>query len=158
MAGVPDSVRSAPGYVPQRKISPTQRPFVPANFWAKVERRSTGDCWPWRGHIDKAGYGKWLGRSAHRWAYIDTHGDPGPFPLNLLCRNRACVNPAHLEVVTAKVNRDRRVLTPRTHCRHGHELTDDNVKIETTKAGHTLHRCWTCRREQLKKADANRWR
>jgi hypothetical protein len=47
------------------------------------------------------------------------------------CKHRRCVNPAHLEAVTTKVNCERR---PRqnqndgkTHCVNGHEFDDENT-------------------------------
>ena len=70
-------------------------------FWAKVDRRGDGECWPWTARTGGPGYGYIDDRPAHRVAYELTIG---PIPLGLvidhLCRNRICVNPQHLEVVT----------------------------------------------------------
>lgn len=62
-------------------------------------------CVEWVGQITGGGYGRYRGWMAHRIAY---EADVGPIPAGLdidhLCRNRRCINPAHLEPVTRKEN------------------------------------------------------
>jgi hypothetical protein len=106
-------------------------------FEAKVRR--TDGCWEWIGAKIPDGYGQmlWDGRLqlAHRISYEIAYGRPVPEGLTIdhLCRNRACVNPAHLEVVTMTVNVLRgigptAVNARKTHCVNGHPLDGSNLK------------------------------
>lgn len=94
-------------------------------------------CWVWIASRTSGGYGKaWrAGRTvlAHRLAYETTHGPiPSGMQLDHLCRNRACVNPSHLEPVTARVNTLRGTSgaaqnAVKTHCPQGHAYDETNT-------------------------------
>lgn len=99
-------------------------------FDRKVAVAENG-CWDWVGTLSQ-GYGRfYVGARrtvmAHRWSY-ERHVGPVPDGLVLdhLCRNTRCVNPAHLEAVTQRVNTLRGQTLPalnlaKTHCPKGHE-------------------------------------
>ena len=76
-------------------------------FFDKVEKSST--CWIWTGLLNNDGYGEfgYDGKvvMAHRFSYELVKGKiPDNTELDHLCRNRACVNPEHLEPTTHQVN------------------------------------------------------
>ncbi|MAX33707.1 MAG: hypothetical protein CME72_11665 [Halomonadaceae bacterium] len=103
-------------------------------FLEKVSVDESG-CWLWNGYVDRKGYGVFGVSSkethkAHRYSYRLHVGEvPEGKQLDHLCRVRHCVNPDHLEPVTNRENTIRGVKArPRaTHCRRGHEFTQDNT-------------------------------
>lgn len=104
-------------------------------FWAKVIVSDSG-CWIWTA-AKSFGYGIFSLATAtpkrtkliraHRWAYEYLIGlIPEGLEPDHLCRNRACVNPFHLEPVTRLVNLMRgasqsSINSKRITCIRGHE-------------------------------------
>ena len=111
-------------------------------FWRSVDQ-VPGACWEWRG-LTTNGYGRFPARTgaskacihrAHRVAWELMRGPIGAgLQLDHVCRNRRCVNPDHLEVVTNAVNVLRGVgpsaiNARRTHCSNGHAFSVENTRI-----------------------------
>lgn len=116
-------------------------------FWAKVQLPDVNGCLNWTG-TKTWGYGQFAlklsGRrspvKAHRFAYELLVGPiPEGMTLDHLCRNRGCVNVSHLEAVPMHINW-RRGESPtaqnsrKTHCKHGHALTPDNIYTPPKRA------------------------
>jgi hypothetical protein len=147
-----------------------RRCYVPAvdRFAEKIALTDSG-CLEWLGGTNDVGYGQFYvgmaanpanGRGyAHRWSY-EYHVGPIPDGLHLdhLCRNRRCVNPAHLEPVTIAENLLRgvgpsAVNARKTHCPEGHPLSGDNLYVHPTK---NMRRCRECGRRQCRERYARR--
>ncbi len=119
------------------------------NISEKVRKyiSNTGDCWIWTGALSKNGYGNYWNRGAHRVVYELLVGDiPKGMQLDHLCRNRDCVNPSHLEPVTAKENILRglglaAVNSRKVECKRGHLFDSENTYLWK---GHRI--CRECNR------------
>lgn len=125
-------------------------------FWQFVERRENG-CLEWKRLLDRDGYGLFhIGSRrdktkkivrAHRWSYENFVGPiPAGLQIDHLCRNRKCVEPAHLDPVTALINTQRGWRANKTICKSGHPLSGDNLYVSPSG----VRACKECRRRWVR--------
>ena len=133
----------------------------PADRAYKKMRVTPLGCWEFTGKLDRGGYGS-IGRAGlkvHRVTYEEWHGPiPPGLDIDHLCRNRACINPLHLEPVTRAENIRRgfiaRGFSPesvgpdRTHCANGHRLDDASTYVNPRG----YRQCRTCRNNAVRRS------
>lgn len=144
-----------------KKNGPTAKPIL-----ERLEglTRKTPRCWTWIGTMDRNGYGSMVvgsrvdgsrrTKKAYRvWYEIIKGPIPGDMEIDHRCRNRACVNPSHLEVVTHRENMVRGATfaaanVAKTTCPKGHQYTEENT-YRRPDAPHQRE-CLTCRKTKRK--------
>lgn len=146
--------------------------FTPKQLKKVIDRiqPQANGCWWYPSVVNQRGYAAtrigWpvtKGASIHRLSWIYYKGDiPEGMVIDHLCHDvntceggttcehRRCVNPDHLQLVTAPVNNAKtvRVLKFRTHCKNGHELKDNTYKYATRQGVRSA--CHTCKKEQTR--------
>lgn len=153
------------GHMPKgHYIRQERRPLID-RFLEKIQRHENG-CWIFTGCLATTGYGKMSSSGpnrkseyAHRISYELYNGlIPEGMEIDHLCRNRQCVNPEHLEVVTSALNMQRAapymILNPgnrgiheksKTHCPHGHEYSLENTYLDPRNGN---RHCKACRKSR----------
>lgn len=127
-------------------------------FASKLSPQPNG-CVHWLGSVAKStGYGQlWrdgrnVGAHVVAWEIAQGRSVPDGLEVDHVCRNRLCVNAAHLEAVTHAENIRRSPLTfgginaAKTHCDLGHELSGTNLDPYALARGRRA--CVACARSR----------
>jgi len=115
-----------------------------------------GECFVWQKYLDQDGYGKFFfkrkNRRAHRVSYYLNYGDiPKGMVIDHICKNRKCVNPKHLHLVTKKQNTLENsnsvgaINKRKTVCKFGHPLDKIYGRIKKQRY------CSICENEKAKR-------
>jgi len=138
-----------------------------------VQKRTVTDdngCWVWALRPRHDGYPQakvnYRAIAAYRYSWLVYRGPiPEGLTIDHLCRNRMCVNPAHLEPVPIAENLRRAVpyrhpLAGRknqTHCKQGHPLAGDNLVVRCKGPDRRpVRTCLTCERAAWKRYRARK--
>ena len=132
-----------------------------ADLLESIARQSwitPGGCWEWTGNLNESGYGRVNAggrpQRAHRVSYRLFRGViPQGVTLDHLCRNRACVNPGHLEPVDRATNVLRGESEParngrKSECKWGHPFDSENTGVYTDARGRRHRYCRACSRNR----------
>lgn len=123
---------------------------LPARIWKKVV--VNGECWEWTG-CKVFGYGtcSFMGEAmrVHRVVLLASGvALNDQLVVDHMCRNRACLNPKHLQQVTTREN----VLAgigptaknaKKETCKYGHPLSGKNLYVRPSRP--TERECVICR-------------
>lgn len=119
-------------------------------FWDKVD--TSGECWVWTASVNNRGYGKFgLNYKTvlpHRLSYeLCVGAIPEGLEIDHECKNRRCVNPAHLRPKTHLDNTPKgadHYNARKTHCKNGHEFSAGNTRLRDGK----YRVCKSCERDR----------
>ena len=141
---------------------------APARFMRRVSVGHPGGHWIWLGASTVSAGGARYGmftdhyrqRGAHRWSYEHFVGPiPPGLQIDHLCRVTLCVNPEHLEPVTAQENQLRGATlaaanAAKTECPDGHPYNQENTWLyrghrHCRECGRRQHRAWLSARQAV---------
>lgn len=126
-------------------------------FWSKVE--ITPECWNWKGACSKNGYGQFYLAGKHALAHrssFEIRGEylPSDMVVDHICKNKKCVNPIHLRIVTKQINTIENseslpaLNAAKDRCKNGHLFEEGNIYWHGPKKD--KRECLICKKEKRK--------
>ena len=138
----------------------SRKPFNPIYAFLRHCVVTPSGCWEWKGKINTAtGYANFDANNkfytGHKFSYeYFVKPVSGKNIVHHLCENKTCCNPEHLKEITYKEH-TRKHDTPcginsrKTHCNHGHKLTETNTYI-TPNGRRQCRICNTARQKKFR--------
>lgn len=136
-------------------------------FWAKVNKKADDECWEWLAGKNSRGYGafklnkKTVTASRISWSLLNGEISSDIFVCHS-CDNPSCVNPNHLFTSDSQGNVDDMIRKKRhrnqvkTHCKNGHEFTEENTFLQVYKGLSNWRVCRECQRVRYLRVKATR--
>lgn len=114
------------------------------------------ECIRYTGCLDKKGYGRITIQGIQFRAHIlavllNGRKIPKGMVCDHLCRNRSCINPNHIEIVTNAENVMRGESfsaknKAKTHCKNGHSFAEHGRQLKNVRKGVSERECLACRK------------
>jgi len=126
-------------------------------------------CWAWIATHYSSGYPRFVTFEpkfdvrAHRLMFAISHGKlDSKLVIDHVCKNKQCVNPAHIRQVTSYFNviensdsiqaKNKR----KTRCKYGHKFSKTNTACYPMKNGNIGRYCKKCKKEDYLKKKRNK--
>jgi HNH endonuclease len=134
-----------------RPCSALSKKRAPVDRFRTKYKVASNGCWQWTSGLNSQGYGSFYDGEkhvgAHCFSYRQFRGPIAPWlTVDHVCRNRACVNPLHLRLLSNLDNTlagigPTALNKRKTRCVHGHRFAQANTYIRKDGS----RRCRQCR-------------
>lgn len=161
-------------YETRQSLDPTTKHSVSTRLIARSVLTDSPEwmpdpCLEWQGAVVSDGRGvigvNGRNMNVPRAAWLSMVGPIGvdengrTLDVHLLCHNKLCINPKHLELITHREAIQRQAARI-THCTNGHEFTDENTYWRPARQWrrniNPVRICRTCARDKSRRYQARK--